>query len=257
VSFDIPFYFVERSEKMANDLKILITGSLNIGKTISEINTALRGIEQKINKININVQVNQTATNALNSLTNQMRTLSSINTARPMQNLSSGLNSVASSAQNAHQHTLTLGSALQQAFQKFPVWLIASTTLFQSFNFLKDGISYVNELNKSLTEISIVTYQSQQQVAALGEQYNKLAQSMGTTTDELSATAAELYRQGLSADQVTSRMKTITEYAKISSLDTKSASEIMTAAINSMGVSAQKAADVWSYLGRQNCPLAS
>jgi TP901 family phage tail tape measure protein len=127
--------------------------------------------------------------------------------------------------------------------------MVASTAFFQSFNFLKDGISYVNELNKSLTEISIVTYQSQQQVAALGEQYNKLAQNLGVTTDELASTAAELYRQGLSADQVTSRMKIITEYAKISSLDTKSASEIMTAAINSMGVSASRAADVWSYLG--------
>jgi TP901 family phage tail tape measure protein len=44
-------------------------------------------------------------------------------------------------------------------------------------------------------------------------------------------------------------MKTIIEYAKISSLDINTASEIMTAAINSMGVSAKRAADVWSYLG--------
>jgi TP901 family phage tail tape measure protein len=107
----------------------------------------------------------------------------------------------------------------------------------------------VNELNKSLTEISIVTYLNQQQVSALGEEYNKLAQQMGVTTKDIAQEATELYRQGLSADEVTSRMKVITEYAKISSIDTKTASEIMTAAINSMGVSATRAADVWSLLG--------
>lgn len=119
----------------------------------------------------------------------------------------------------------------------------------QVFNSIKDGISTVNDLNKSLTEISIVTYQNQQQVAALGDSYNKLAQQMGVTTQDIAQEAAELYRQGLSADQVTQRMQVITEYAKISSLDTKTASEIITSAINSMGVSAQKAADTWAYMG--------
>jgi TP901 family phage tail tape measure protein len=72
---------------------------------------------------------------------------------------------------------------------------------------------------------------------------------MGVTTLELSKTAASLYRQGLSQDEIAQRMKIITEYAKISSLDVSTATEIMTAAINSMGVSAKRASDVWSYLG--------
>jgi TP901 family phage tail tape measure protein len=72
---------------------------------------------------------------------------------------------------------------------------------------------------------------------------------MGVSTTEIAQTSAGLFRQGLSQDDVTKRMKTIIEYAKISSLDINTASEIMTAAINSMGVSATKAADVWSYMG--------
>lgn len=127
--------------------------------------------------------------------------------------------------------------------------MVASTAFFQSWNFFKDGISYVNDLNKALTEISIVTYKDQAQVSALGEQYNKLGQQIGVSTDELAKTSAELYRQGLTTDQVNSRLRIVTQYAKISSLDTQTASEIMTAAINSMGVSARKAADVWSLLG--------
>jgi TP901 family phage tail tape measure protein len=112
-----------------------------------------------------------------------------------------------------------------------------------------------------LTDISIVTGQSQQQVASLGQEYNKLAGTLGVTGDQLSKTAADLYRQGLSASEVKSRMQEITKYANISSIDVQQASEIMTAAINSMGVSANKASDTWAFLGdatatgKQMCSL--
>jgi hypothetical protein len=200
------------------------------------------------------------------ALTNYLNNIRALNTTTPelqqrMRQLSLDFREISSQTLTAGRNATTFGQALQTAFEKFPIWMVASTAFFQTFNFFKDGINYVNELNKSLTEISIVTGESQQQVAALAEQYNKLGQSMGVTTDDITKEAAELYRQGLTEDQVAARMKTITEYAKISSLDTKTASEIMTAAINSMGVSAQKAADVWSYMGdatatgKHMCPV--
>lgn len=196
------------------------------------------------------------------ALTNYLNNVRSLNVSTPqlqqrMRELGLDFREVSSQAQTAGRNSMTFGESLQTAMEKFPIWMVASTAFFQTFNFFKNGIEYVNELNQALTQISIVTYQNQQQVAALGESYNKLAQSMGVTTMDIANEATELYRQGLSADQVTERMKIITQYAKISSLDTKNASEIMTAAINSMGVSAQRASDVWSYLGKQNCPLAS
>jgi hypothetical protein len=200
------------------------------------------------------------------ALTNYLNNVRSLSTSNPelqqqMRQLGLDFREISSQTVTAGRNAMTFGQALQTAFEKFPIWMVASTAFFQTFNFFKDGINYVNELNKSLTEISIVTGQNQQQVAALAEQYNKLGQSMGVTTDDITKEAAELYRQGLTEDQVATRMKTITEYAKISSLDTKTASEIMTAAINSMGVSAQKAADVWSYMGdatatgKHMCPV--
>jgi TP901 family phage tail tape measure protein len=144
---------------------------------------------------------------------------------------------------------MSFGDSLKMAFSRLGMMMGVSTLIYQSISALSNGIKTVNELNQALTEVSIVTGQNQDQVAKLGESYNKLAQNMGVTTVELTKTAASLYRQGLSQDEVVQRMKTITEYAKISSLDVSSATEIMTAAINSMGVSAKRASDVWSYLG--------
>jgi TP901 family phage tail tape measure protein len=119
----------------------------------------------------------------------------------------------------------------------------------QATNFFQKGIEYVNELNKSLTEIAIVTGQNQQQVSKLGEEYNKLAIQLGVTTQDVAKASAEFYRQGLSQEEVMKRVQVATEYAKISSLDFNQAAEILTATTNSMGVDIEHAADVFSLLG--------
>lgn len=210
---------------------------LNSGKVVDA--EGINGLITNLNNINLS---GSNATRQLSLMQNQLREYQS-------------------SATNATESTNTLGSSFKSVFSNLSMYFGGFALMQASFQTIKDGIGYINDLNKALTEISIVTYQNQQQVAALGDSYNKLAQQMGVTTTDIANEAAELYRQGLSADQVTSRMKTITEYAKISSMDTKTATEIMTAAINSMGVSAQRASDVWALLGdatatgKHMCPL--
>lgn len=195
----------------------------------------------------------------INELITRLNSLnvSGANATRELSIMQSQLRGFQTGASTAAEEITTLGGALKNAFGNISMYYGGFMLFTESFNALKDGINTINDLNKSLTEISIVTYQNQQQVAALGESYNKLASQMGVTTSDITQEATELYRQGLTADQVTERMKVITEYAKISSIDTKTASEIMTAAINSMGVSAQHAADTWAYLGDATATDAS
>lgn len=49
----------------SNDLRIKIVGTLNIGKSIQEINMAIRGIEKKINKLKINIQLDDKVSQTL------------------------------------------------------------------------------------------------------------------------------------------------------------------------------------------------
>lgn len=190
----------------------------------------------------------------VSSLNNYLSAVKGLNAQTPqlaskMKSLGLDFKEISANAQQASHHSMSFGDSLKMAFSRMGMMMGVSTLMFQTIAALSNGIKTVNELNKALTEVSIVTGKSQEQVSQLGEEYNKLAKNMGVTTVELSKTAASLYRQGLSDDEVKSRMQTVTEYAKISSLDVTSATEIMTAAINSMGVSAERASDVWSYLG--------
>jgi TP901 family phage tail tape measure protein len=153
-------------------------------------------------------------------------------------------------ANSARSNSISFGEALRTALEKFPVWMLATTAFYAPIRALESGIQTVNELNKSLTDISIVTGQSQQQVAGLAKEFASLGDSMKVPMSELAAVAADINRQGITDnDAVIQRMKDIVTYAKISSLSIKDSNEILTATINSMGVSAQKASDTWSALG--------
>jgi hypothetical protein len=55
-----------------DDLKILITAQLNTGRSIGDINTAIKGIQQKVNKLKLNVEVNDKVLKSLNDFSKQM-----------------------------------------------------------------------------------------------------------------------------------------------------------------------------------------
>ena len=145
--------------------------------------------------------------------------------------------------------TWDLGSAFKTALEKFTIWMATGTIIFQSWHFLKDGISYVNQYNKALTELSMVYMKTQDQVEGLGEKLHKLSVEMGISTQEVAKGAVEFARQGLSQEESIKRMETAIKYAKISNLDFSTSARILTATVNSMGISAEKAADVFSYMG--------
>jgi len=188
------------------------------------------------------------------ALNNYLASVRSLNASTPdvkrkMDELNMTFKEISANVKSSSSHVLSFGEALQTAFIKFPVWLISGTAIVQSINFFQQGIEYVNELNKALTQIAIVTGQTQQEVSKLGEEYNKLAIQMGVTTKDIADASVEFYRQGLSQEEVMKRVETATQYAKISALDFKQAAEILTATTNSMNVDIERAADVFSFLG--------
>ena len=100
-----------------------------------------------------------------------------------------------------------------------------------------------------LTEIGMVTNQTREQTASLAKEYNNLAKEMKVTTSEIISGAVEFYRQGLSQEEVMERLKTTTMYSKVANVDFKESAELLTATVNSMGISIEKAADVFLFLG--------
>lgn len=63
---------------MADDLKILISAGLNTGKSIGEINTSIKGIEKRINKLKLNIEINDKVFQTLNNFSKQMQQIGNV-----------------------------------------------------------------------------------------------------------------------------------------------------------------------------------
>lgn len=117
------------------------------------------------------------------------------------------------------------------------------------YKFWSDAVSYAQEYYDKLNEIRIVTGSTEEQANAMGRAYRQMAKDMSVTSTEIANAAVEFWRQGLDEGEVNARLTNTIQYAKISSLEFAEAAELMTSATNGMGLSSQRVADVWSYLG--------
>ena len=72
---------------------------------------------------------------------------------------------------------------------------------------------------------------------------------MSVSATEVAKAAVEFWRQGLGEDETEKRLKASIQYAKISAMEFDEAAELITAATNTMEVSAQHVADIFAYMG--------
>lgn len=72
---------------------------------------------------------------------------------------------------------------------------------------------------------------------------------MSVSATEVARAAVEFWRQGLGEGETEKRLKASIQYAKISAMEFDEAAELITAATNTMEVSAQHVADIFVYLG--------
>lgn len=112
-----------------------------------------------------------------------------------------------------------------------------------------NATTYAKEYYDALNEIRMVTGMSSDEAANLGKEYIQQAKEMSVSSTEIATAAVEYYRQGQTEDAVTKNLEWTIKYAKVAGLEFTEAAEIMTAAMNSMDLSAQKVTDVFSYLG--------
>lgn len=137
----------------------------------------------------------------------------------------------------------------QRMVEQMERWLATMIVMRGLRSMWNSMTEYAKSYYDAMNEIRIVTMQSEEEAEQLGVSYRKLAQEMSVSSTEIAKAAVEFWRQGLDADEVEERLRATTIYAKISAMDFEQAAELMTAATNGMGVSADRVADVWSYLG--------
>jgi uncharacterized protein YqgV (UPF0045/DUF77 family) len=138
---------------MANDLKILITSSLNKSSSITEINKVLKQIEKDpaLQKLNVGITVNsKQVTDAIKQISEQMKTLQ-----RTLSNMTIG-NSLGESQNKLTQSLKNIynqGLVNEKFFQNFNK-VINSAKNVEEIDKVRSALQRVNDVanNKSLQQ---------------------------------------------------------------------------------------------------------
>jgi len=137
--------------------------------------------------------------------------------------------------------------------------------MYGALNQVRQGIQYIKDLDKELTNVQVVTGMSQESVESLGMEYNTLAKEMGATTLEVARGSLEFLRQGKTIEETSELVKSSMILSKLGNLEAAQSTEYLTSTLNGFKLEAKDASDIIDKLivldnnaatsaGRKLCP---
>ena len=111
-------------------------------------------------------------------------------------------------------------------------WQLSSSLLHGVISGFQNAINYAKDLDKSLTDISIVTNKNRDSMAEFAKEANKAAKELRTTTTAYTDASLIYYQQGLSDEEVKNRTDTTIKMANALGESAKEVSSYMTAIWN-------------------------
>lgn len=131
-------------------------------------------------------------------------------------------------------------------------WEISSKFLHSFESAISSAYGYAQDLNKSLSNIRIVSGQSSEQMAQFAEYANKAAKALSTTTLDYTDASLIYYQQGLTDKEVQERTEVTIKMANAAGESTTKVSDQLTAVWNNFydgSKSLEYYADVMTKLG--------
>gem|GEM_PF-2904425 len=144
---------------------------------------------------------------------------------------------------NANRMT-SFQAQIGKATEKILAFSLAGALLYGTLRKLKEGVTFITDLDKALTQVAIVQGKTREQVSYLAKDYAELGAEMGKTVTEISNVNTELVRQGLSLKESEARMKTILQLSSVGAISADASLKIVTASVNALRVGHERAADV-------------
>lgn len=160
------------------------------------------------------------------------------------------LNSVLNESKSALQSTGGVGAAAFDTITQ-SVSRLASRLGRQMFQkALTEAKRFVKEFSATMTEIQMITLKTDEQISTLGSSLIDTAKNLKVSVSEVSKSAATLYRQGLSDEEVQDRLEVVSKFSKVSGAKVEDATKLITVAMNTgLVTNATEAADIVTALG--------
>lgn len=193
--------------------------NLNFGKVNldSKITTFLRD----------NTKLSESFRNRLIEIQNQLKTADKTQ----LGNLKKEFQSITTQATALGETGKTVFGKFKEDFGAFTTFLSAGTLLMTGINTVRQLVSTVSELDKSLVDLQMATGNSASEAKKLLNTYIDLGKQLGATGTEVAASASEWLRQGKSISETNTLIKDSMILSKIGQIDSAQATEYLTSAM--------------------------
>lgn len=147
--------------------------------------------------------------------------------------------------QKTIKDTEKLAEANKKGAKSFSGKVVAATLYLAALRALRQMIrsviNTVRELDKSITEVAMVTNMSRKEAWSLVDAYQNLAHEVGATTDEIARLSVYFFRQGRAAKDALELTRVAAIAAKVAAIDMSESANYLTSAINGFGLAAEEA----------------
>ena len=150
----------------------------------------------------------------------------------------------ASNTQSGQKDAKGIFSAFATDMVKFSIWQSVATAFMQSVNQVKSSIEYLNQLNTSQVNISMVTDMQMSKVEQLTDSYSKLAKQLGENNEEMNKGAETYLRAGLNNQDTEEMLKQNTIASKLSGVGSEEMSNYLISIKNGFHLETQEISQV-------------
>jgi methyl-accepting chemotaxis protein len=123
----------------------------------------------------------------------------------------------------------SLGRTIGKDILKVAEWTVATTLLFGALKQLQEGVQYVKDLNKEMTNIGVVVGQTTDELSGMAQEFNQTAKEYGVTTLDVAQGSLEFIRQGKTVAETNELIRVSMMTSKLANMESAEATEYLTA----------------------------
>ena len=222
------------------------------GITKGSIESQISNVEAKRDNILKTVQTstqNAEAIKGISSLSTYFNEAGKIGT-EGMNSVTQSINKTAEAAKNAQKEARNLGDVFTGTFLGTSI-----SNIFEEA--IQRGIQFFKEYDDTLTRTMMVTGMARDEVNALTESYNDLANQLSSTTKDVAAAQLIFYQQGLGTQEALEMTRASIAISKTGGIEAAEAADRLTAAIRGYQLSATEAMDIADKMSALDAAAAS
>ncbi|EGL20078.1 MULTISPECIES: phage tail tape measure protein [unclassified Paenibacillus] len=238
---------------MADDLRILITAGLNVGKTTTEINKAVAALDKKIDKLQLRIDVDQnftkniqSFTGAIEKLKKQLEELNKTfqntnavnNYKKSLSDTDNQLKTLGNTAQASRAHVAGIGEAMASAIAGTLTWGVATTAIYGSKRAMEEMLQVIIEVDTQMTHLKRVMNADTNFEEMLNGSIS-MANELGQKITKINEALIDAAQAGYAAQEALDITRTATLASNVSDLSPKEAMSNLIAAMKAYKIEAK------------------